>query len=346
MDWSVIRDYIKHLVCLALSPKMSLVLLGLFILIGLILLFNKAVRAEFGAFLDPLRIGAKRRFVLLLIIITIIIVLAINAFNKNHLFEQESLYFFLGLVFTCFFGVIIALKTSTNNIGKLLSRISNMLDGNTDDKEFYLILPTPFLGYLHFKNVFKKIERYLQKSRKYHLAFLDWTNNKTVYEIHNQLNKIYEEQKAHFYGTQWNDRRLTNRVIDKKAKQKSWLEFVAWAENNSLSSLFKFHLDEIQQEKRIEDEKKYDYFIEVCNFIEGLMKNAESNKDIELKRISVSYDYYETVFPIILINVNDTRILQGTTRVESQFRVRFEGDVMNGDPLCNKATAIFGAYCQ
>lgn len=312
---------------------------------------NKAVRSEIKSFFEPLYFRSKRFFIYFLILVTVIFVMFVSSVLRLDQFEKNDVYTYIGIAFTAFFGVIIALKTSTNNIGKLLSRISSMMEGASTDNELFIVWPTPFLGYLQYRSVFNKIDDYLNSATTYHLAFLDWSSLDEVLRIRNKLVDVYNEKYDAFKKVKSDLNGLTYRKMERKAKRRSWKNFESevLAEDNPfiLPDLFRFHFDEIQQEKRIKDQEKYDYFVAVCDFINRLIERSNNNSGIELKKIVVKYDYFETLFPIVLINNSSkNKVLHGTTRVESQFRIRFEGDAITDSALCNNAQKMFDAYCK
>ena len=317
------------------------------VVIGSLILRNKNVQFELKELFAPLKIASKRSFISFLFLLNFVILLIVNLLYTDEIFNRESIYAFLGLIFTSFYGVIIILKTSINNIGRLLSRISYMMEGDPK-KELFIILPTPFLGYLDYKKNYNKIDYYLNNAPKYHLAILDWEPSKgnkiTIKLIEEKLTSEYNKLKKSFDNTSF-VHKLSEKKSEEKAKERSWYEFVKWSKNgNRLPDLFQFHLDEIQLVNKVTDSAKYDYFIKTCEFINALVKRSNNNKAIELRKIAISYNFTETVFPIILINMAENKILHGTTRVESQLKVRFEGDAIIDNNLCKNAGTMFNAY--
>lgn len=320
--------------------------------LGAIVIIKKNVQAEIKEFFSPIFLSSKRKFILFLIIIIIIVLSLVNLVfclikKEQFRFDRDIIYAFLGLAFTVFFCVIVVLKTSVNNIGRLLSRISYMVEGDAN-KVLYMILPTPFLGYLDYKAQYAKIDKYLKVANQYQLAILDWEpkggQGINIDRIKAQLNEVYVKQKESLDETKWVNK-LSPQKIEEKAKEKSWRSFVNWASCNKLPDLFQFHLDEIQLTKKTTDSEKYDYFIKACEFIQILVDRNNKSEDLmQLKKLAISYSYEETVFPVILINKKEQKILHGTTRVESQFKVRFEGDAIVDNNLSNNAEKLFDAY--
>ena len=342
----------------SLGTWKSWLLCSIVIVLIVSFLSNKLVRNEYKEiFCVTLQIRSKRRFILSLILLTIFICVLVKflcvfvGLGNDASFCSNDASFWLsclGLCSTAFFGVIIVLKTSTNNIGKLLSRVSDMF---MTTNELYIILPTPFLGYLSYRRHYKKIEQYLIKNTqtaKFNIAFLDWEKNTpsstktTPSTIEEWLNNEYEAQKEHYKEIRGISRRLS-RGKEENFKKGAWEKFLEENQNNRgwLPDLFQFHFDDIREVK-ISNEKKFDYFIALCKYINTIVNNP--NHQIQVKKINITYDFDETVFPVILINSCEKKILHGTTRVESQLKVRFEGDTITDGKLCGKANDIFNAY--
>lgn len=64
-------------------------------------------------------------------------------------------------------------KKSTNNIVELLIEIDKILAQAENSNIVFIILPSPFLGYLYYKKYYESFKNFYDKHDKYRVAYLE-----------------------------------------------------------------------------------------------------------------------------------------------------------------------------
>lgn len=332
------------------SVSLSLLLFVIFLLIAGWSTRKIELLREFKFFVGPI-LHQSSKFLFILIICFPFLLFYFTAY---HIFLSEriaidlpwdSKFWFdfiqtlLGYVLTVFVGFSIALKVSTNDIQDLLGRIAEMVKLSDLEDEIFIILPTPYLGALVYKEHHQVIRDFFKSCKKCHIAYLS-TDNDFNLKQRTFLREKHEEHKQVYLKTEC----YCLQNID-KSKSQLWREF---CDNNETklkeNALLQFHVNELEALPESQNPQKFDYFLDLVSFIDDIEKRAQNEEGITVYEID--FGSLHTFFPILVVNRDRGQVLQGTVLVESQKSVRFVGGDFIGKEFASKVDEIFKAQTK
>jgi hypothetical protein len=218
--------------------------------------------------------------------------------------------------------VFYALQNKANNLNEFIRHVYNIIIEADDDNEIYIVLPTPFIGYLLClqgkNNGFIKYQKKLMKLKKLNIAFLttDLNGLPSIDE-----NDLMSENSKHL---------LSGFLKDTKANDK----------------LLEFHKSEFENFRN--DKYKYKYFAHYINFMNELKSHANitDKAKMDVKISEINTDGKENVYYVVVANKTKEICFSGVVYVYSQTDIHYTGERIKSKSLTYSMDKLYEGYVK